>query len=62
MAEEWGDWYDDDYVWTPGESSKLSTMTHLDDHQVESTESDLERETLDEFFERVDREWSGWDD
>lgn len=62
MAEEWGDWYDDDYVWTPGESSKLSTMTHLDDHQVESAESDLERETLDEFFERVDQEWRGWDE
>ena len=62
MAEEWGDWYNDDYVWTPGESSKAPTIAHLDDDQIVSPESDLERETLDEFFERIDREWNGWDD
>ena len=62
MEEEWGDWYNDDYVWTPGESAKASTMIQLPDNLDVSTEADLDRETLDDFFERVDREWSGWDD
>jgi hypothetical protein len=61
MAEEWGDWYDDDYVWTPGESSKVSTMNQLTDNQVVLPESDIDQETLEDFFERVDREWNGWD-
>ena len=61
MAEEWGDWYNDDYVWTPGECAKVSTMNQIAENQDVMPESDLERETLEEFFVRVDREWNGWD-
>jgi hypothetical protein len=62
MAEEWGEWYDDDYVWTPGESSKVTTSNSFAASRVDTTDSDLERETLEEFYERVDREWGEWDD
>jgi hypothetical protein len=61
MAEEWGEWFDDEYVWSPGDSLKsvngVSALSLPDPHGA-----DEEIESLPEFFERIDREWEGWDD
>lgn len=62
MASDWGEWFDDEYVWAPGDGSSNGQDRMYDSGVMDNNGSALERETLDEFFERVDREWEGWDD
>lgn len=63
MAEEWGVWFDDEYVWSPDDSSKSEQNVFAGSVGSNSNEPDLiERETLAEFYERIEREWQGWDD
>jgi hypothetical protein len=62
MASEWGEWYDDDYVWSPtSENSNIETKL-IAESGSDSSERDMNRESLDAFMERIDREWSDWID
>jgi hypothetical protein len=60
MAHEWGEWFDDDYFWQPGsveDGGKEVLVSSLADGS-----DGVERESLEEFFTRINREWEGWDD
>jgi hypothetical protein len=66
MAEEWGEWYDDDYVWSCGgdqqrppdrESSETVGFGRLLDQIADEGET----ESLEEALARMDTEWEGWD-
>ena len=67
MAEEWGDWYDDDYVWSADDTqgrdilTAKSTATFLAGHSSTSTmEFEGEDEDLETELSRMDEEWSQW--
>jgi len=53
IAEEWGEWFDDEYVWSPSDGGQTS-FPDLDG------DNDQENETLEEGLDRIDREWAGW--
>lgn len=55
MAEEWGEWFDDEYVW----SSNDSTDVIFPDLYGEG-EDDHESETLEEGMARIEQEWAGF--
>lgn len=61
MATEWGEWYDDDYKWSPGESSKVNSDV-LAEFPPDYAEANTDTESLDDFFERINREWGDWVD
>lgn len=56
MAEDWGDWFDDDYVWSPGDSAKVETPIIL----LPDEALDEGQESIEDFMERIDREWADW--
>jgi hypothetical protein len=65
MAEEWGEWYDDDYVWSSGgdqqrppdrEGSETVGFGRL----LDKIADEEEKESLEEALARMDEEWEGW--
>ena len=60
MEQDWGDWYDDDYVWLPedaGEHNSRGVVQYsLDDDET----LDDDDETVEEAFARIDDEWRNW--
>lgn len=59
MANEWGDWFDDDYVWSPGDSSLAEGFAAPIEQLVVD---DSNEESLEDFFSRVEREYKAFDD
>jgi hypothetical protein len=60
MAEELGEWFDDDYVWSPGDAAANSRSVSFSLLNDEDSIED-ERETLEETLVRIEREWGGED-
>jgi hypothetical protein len=65
IAEEWGDWLDDDYVWSSSdsESSRLKAMAafHADNEDKEEAKiEDFEEESLEDFNARIEKEYKAW--
>jgi hypothetical protein len=55
MAQEWGDWFDDDYVWKPQDHNYV----HLGGHVAQSTNLDDVHDTEEAVdMELVELEWS----
>jgi hypothetical protein len=65
MEEEWGEWWDEDFVWsaeTAGRGKSLS-RGHFDDSGANVLDAfDDTVDTFDADMERMDREWAAWDD
>jgi hypothetical protein len=65
MEEEWGEWWDEDFVWSPESAGRGKSLgrSHFDgkgDSVLDAFE-DL-GDTFDEDMARIDREWEGWND
>jgi uncharacterized protein YjbI with pentapeptide repeats len=65
MEEEWGEWWDEDFVWSPERAGRGKSLgrSHFDgkgDSVLDAFE-DL-GDTFDEDMARIDREWEGWND
>jgi hypothetical protein len=69
MADEWGDWYDDDYVWsgTASGSSKFAAQgITVDSPRLRNGPADTDERneddemSIEEALARMDREWEGW--
>jgi hypothetical protein len=63
MATDWGEWYEDDYIWTPGASAamQVSPIPRMAEN-VSGDVSASDRESVDDFMVRINREWSDWVD
>jgi hypothetical protein len=65
MEEEWGEWWDEDFVWSPETAGRGKSLgrSHFDDKgdSVLDAFEDL-GDTFDEDMARIDREWEGWSD
>jgi hypothetical protein len=62
MQEEWGDWYNDDYVWTPEDAAKANAAQMSMDAvqaRMEASEEDSEEELAKELA-RIQEEWAEW--
>lgn len=51
VSQDWGDFFDDDYFWSPSDGSEAA---------FPDLEDPGETETLEEGLDRIDREWAGW--
>jgi hypothetical protein len=60
MADEWGEWFDDEYFWQPGSVEDVGKEVLV--ASLTDGSDGMERESLEEFFTRINREWKGWDD
>ena len=60
IQEEFGDWYDDDYFWSPGDGAKMETPpeAELVTGSLRDEELAEDEESLEEFTERIDREFA----
>lgn len=55
--EEWGDWYDDDYIWSPSDIN-TAQKSGQDYSIIPSYHyNDGDRETVEDAFKRMEREW-----
>ena len=57
IAAEWGDWFDDDYVWSPNDAVEVEPIV-----REPVVVDEAEEESLEAFVARIDQEWQGWDD
>ena len=63
MAAEWGEWYEDDYVWSPGEHAAASERNPPSWMVAQEAADDTaDRESLEEFNARIHRDWGDWVD
>jgi len=60
MQEEWGEWANEDYVWSPAESGQRPLNDGDWNNLID--DSNEEDESLDEAIERIDNEWGDWDE
>jgi len=51
VSQEWGDFFDDDYFWSPSDATEAA---------FPDLEDPGETETLEEGLDRINREWAGW--
>jgi hypothetical protein len=65
MEEEWGEWWDEDFVWSPETAGRGKSLgrSHFDDKgdSVLDAFEDL-GDTFDEDMANIDKEWEGWTD
>jgi hypothetical protein len=61
MATEWGEWYEEDYIWTPGANAAMTFVPRMAE-EVSGEVSASDHESVDDFMERIHREWRGWVD
>jgi len=62
IEKNWGDWSDEDYVWSPADANPTAGSTQYS----AATADDLfgeedDDETLEEALERIENDWKGWD-
>lgn len=65
MEEEWGEWWDEDFVWSPETAGRGKSLgrSHFDDKGDSVLDAFEDTgDTFDEDMARIDREWEGWDD
>ena len=53
MAEEFGDWFNDEYTWSPGDVKDFPVLGDDDKDEIGS-------ENLEDELARMDREWAGF--
>ncbi len=60
IDDEWGDWADDDYEWSSGETTSYSFQAGAKAQELQPSESfeDESDETVEETIARMDREWN----
>lgn len=65
IKAEWGEWYEDDYEWTPDQAGQPNTKKHIPHYNMlheNEEENDENDETLEETLARLDEEWKNWCD
>ena len=66
MAEDWGDWFDDDYLWTAddAETSSAAAAERLasrkSSSEVTSKMDDYDDESVEDALARIDQDWKEW--
>lgn len=59
MQEEWGDWFDDDYVWSPNDSKSVASIP-LPSHFKPLVDENEDHEPIEDALNRIEREWGEW--
>ena len=64
IERSWGDWCEPEYVWSPSASESRGTNSINIQNRLEddSMEDDEDNETLEEALERMDNDWSKWEE
>ena len=61
IESSWGDWCEPEFVWSPSASenrNSVNALNRLEDEDLDDADDD---ETLEEALERMDTDWSKWE-
>lgn len=70
ISDDWGEWADDDFVWSPEGNFNFSRLLGgtadnvpnvLDNYELEARLEEEEDESLESALHRLDTEWAIWD-